>query len=128
SYVGLEFGQMYRRFGSEVTIVEMAPRLISREDQDVSDAIKQILEKEGIQIRLNAKCIRAEMKNQKVVVKVDCESGDKEVEGSHLLLAIGRVPNTDDLGLQKAGIETDEKGYIKVDDELRTNVRGVWAL
>jgi pyruvate/2-oxoglutarate dehydrogenase complex dihydrolipoamide dehydrogenase (E3) component len=128
SYIGLEFGQMYRRFGSEVTIVEMASRLISREDEETSETIKQIMEKEGIQIRLNAKCIKAETNNQGVRVGLDCETGSREVVGSHLLLAIGRIPNTDDLGLEKAGIETDNKGYIRVDDELRTNVPGVWAL
>jgi pyruvate/2-oxoglutarate dehydrogenase complex dihydrolipoamide dehydrogenase (E3) component len=128
SYVGLEFGQMYRRFGSEITIIEMATRLISREDEDTSETVKQVMEKEGIQIRLDAKCIKAETQNQKVVVKLDCATGAREVAGSHLLLAIGRVPNTDDLGLEKAGVETDDKGYIKVDDQLRTNVPGVWAL
>ncbi|MCI0618908.1 FAD-containing oxidoreductase, partial [bacterium] len=128
SYVGLEFGQMYRRFGSKVTIVEMASNLIGREDEETSEAIKQIMEKEGIQIRLNAKCIKAETKNQGVRVGLDCETGDKEVIGSHLLLTIGRIPNTDDLGLEKAGIETDKKGYIRVDDELHTNIPGVWAL
>jgi pyruvate/2-oxoglutarate dehydrogenase complex dihydrolipoamide dehydrogenase (E3) component len=128
SYIGLEFGQMYRRFGSEVTIVEMAPRLIGREDQDVSDAVRQIMEKEGIQIRLNAKCIKADLKNQRVVVGLDCSEGPKKADGTHLLVAVGRVPNTNDLGLDKAGIQTDAKGYIKVDDQLRTNVPGIWAL
>jgi pyruvate/2-oxoglutarate dehydrogenase complex dihydrolipoamide dehydrogenase (E3) component len=128
SYVGLEFGQMYRRFGSEVTIIEMGPRLIGREDEEVSEAIKQIMEKEGIQIRLNAKCIKSEEVNQNVVVNLDCDSGDKKVTGSHLLLAIGRIPNTDDLGLENAGIGTDNSGYIQVDDQLRTNVPGIWAL
>jgi pyruvate/2-oxoglutarate dehydrogenase complex dihydrolipoamide dehydrogenase (E3) component len=128
SYIGLEFGQMYRRFGSEVTIVEMSSRLIGREDEEVSEAIKQIMEKEGIQIRLNAQCIKAESKDGKVMVKLDCEKGDKEVLGSHLLLAIGRIPNTDDLGLEKAGITTDKRGYIVVDDQLRTNIPGIWAL
>ena len=128
SYIGLEFGQMYRRFGSRVTIVEMAPRLIAREDEDVSDEVRQILEKEGIEIRLNAKCLRAESKGQNVIVRLDCSEGPKTIEGSHLLVAVGRVPNTDDLGLEKAGIKTDAKGYIQVDDQLRTNVPGVWAL
>jgi pyruvate/2-oxoglutarate dehydrogenase complex dihydrolipoamide dehydrogenase (E3) component len=128
SYIGLEFGQMYRRFGSKVTIVEMASHLIGREDEETSEAIKEILEKEGIQFRLNAKCLRAETRNGNIAVKLECETGDKEVVGSHLLLAIGRVPNTDDLGLEKAGIETDQKGFIQVDDQLRTSVPGVWAL
>ncbi|PWT89779.1 MAG: FAD-containing oxidoreductase, partial [Acidobacteria bacterium] len=128
SYVGLEFGQMYRRFGSKVTIVEMASRLISKEDEDTSKTILEILEKEGISIRLNAKCIQAEKKDGKISVKLDCESGDREVTGSHLLLAIGRIPNTDDLGLEKAGVKTDDRGYIPVDEQLRTNVSGIWAM
>ncbi len=128
SYIGLEFGQMYRRFGSKVTIVEIGPRLIGREDEETSEAIKQIMEKEGIEIRLNAKCLKAEATDQGVEVRLDCETGDKKVLGSHLLLAVGRIPNTDDLGLEKAGIEKDKKGYIVVDDQLRTNIPGVWAL
>jgi pyruvate/2-oxoglutarate dehydrogenase complex dihydrolipoamide dehydrogenase (E3) component len=128
SYVGLEFGQMYRRFGSEVTIIEMAPRLIQREDEDVSAAVKEILEHEGINVRLNAKCITAAKHGDGVVAGVDCATGSPKVIGSHLLLAVGRRPNTDDLGLEKAGILQDEHGYILVDDQLRTNVSGVWAL
>ncbi|MFQ5638130.1 MAG: FAD-containing oxidoreductase [bacterium] len=128
SYIGLEFGQMYRRFGSEVTIVEMGSRLIQRDDEDVSEIVKEILENEGVNIRLNAKCITAKKRGDKVVVGIDCESSDREVTGSHLLLAVGRVPNTDDLGLDKAGIAIDKRGYIVVDDQLRTNVSGVWAL
>ncbi|HKP12133.1 MAG TPA: FAD-containing oxidoreductase [Blastocatellia bacterium] len=128
SYIGLEFGQMYRRFGSRVTVVEMGPRLIGREDEDVSDAIKAILEGEGIDIRLNAKCIGVEPDGGGVAVKLDCDQPDKRVTGSHLLLAVGRTPNTADLGLDKAGVETDKRGYIKVDDQLRTNVAGVYAL
>jgi pyruvate/2-oxoglutarate dehydrogenase complex dihydrolipoamide dehydrogenase (E3) component len=127
-YVALEFGQMYRRFGSRVTIVERGPRLLKNEDEDISDAVKEILEKEGVQIRLEANCLRGRNDGSEVVVEVDCVEGDQEVRGSHLLLAAGRVPNTDDLGLDAAGIETDERGYIKVDDQLRTNVEGVWAL
>ena len=128
SYVGLEFAQMYRRFGSEVTIVEMGPRLIRREDEDISEAIKQILENEGINIRLGAECIALEKRGDKVAVNVDCVSGDKTVIGSHALLAVGRVPNTADLNLEKAGIELDERGYIRVDDQLRTNVPSIYAL
>ena len=128
SYIGLEFGQMYRRFGSKVTIVEMSPRLIAREDEDISNAIREILEKEDIQIRLNAECITARKEGQQVVIGLDCAEASKEVAGSHLLLAVGRVPNTGDLGLDKAGVETDKSGYIKVDDQLRTNVPGIWAL
>src|SRR5581483_10333017 len=128
SYVGLEFAQMYRRFGSEVTVVERAPRLIHREDEDISENIKAILEGEGIKIRLGADCIGFEKQQDKVTVQVDCSSGDKTVAGSHVLLAVGRVPNTDDLGLESAGIKVDERGYIHVDDQLRTNVPGVYAL
>jgi pyruvate/2-oxoglutarate dehydrogenase complex dihydrolipoamide dehydrogenase (E3) component len=128
SYIGLEFGQMYRRFGSEVTIVERNSSLIKREDEDISAAIKEIVEKEGIHVRLSAECIEIEKRDDKVVIKLDCSNGPKEIVGSHLLLAVGRVPNTDDLGLDKAGIETDKHGYIKVDDQLQTNVEGVWAM
>ncbi len=128
SYIGLEFGQMYRRFGSKVTIIEKGPRLIGREDEDVSDTVKEILEKEGINIRLNAGCISAKKHNEGVIVEVDCTQRDTHISGSHVLWAVGRVPNTDDLGLDKAGVETNERGYINVDDELKTNVEGIWAI
>ncbi|HEX8010685.1 MAG TPA: FAD-containing oxidoreductase [Casimicrobiaceae bacterium] len=128
SYVGLEFAQMYRRFGSRVTVVEMGPRLIGREDDEVSTAIKDILEGEGIAFRLNAKCIALARRGDGVAIQVSCEEQPREIVGSHLLLAVGRVPNTADLGLDKAGVATDERGYIKVDDQLRTNVPGIWAL
>jgi pyruvate/2-oxoglutarate dehydrogenase complex dihydrolipoamide dehydrogenase (E3) component len=128
SYIGLEFGQMYRRFGSEVTIVEMKSRLIDREDEDVSIAVSEILEREGINLRLNAKCLTARKQGNEVVVTVDCTNGSPEVNGSHLLLAVGRRPNTDDLGLDKAGVSVDQHGYIEVDDQLRTNVPGIWAM
>ncbi len=128
SYIGLEFGQMFRRFGSRVTVVEMGPRLIGREDEDVSGAIKEVLENEGIEIRLDAKCLAVEPAATGVAASLGCASGAPRVAGSHLLLAVGRVPNTDDLGLDAAGIETDARGYIRVDDALRTGVEGVWAL
>ena len=128
SYVGLEFAQMYRRFGSEVTVVERGPRLIHREDEDISENIKTILEGEGINIRLGAECIGFEKRGARVVVQVDCSSGDKTVIGSHALLAVGRVPNTNDLGVEQAGIKVDKHGYIQVDDQLRTNVPGIYAL
>ena len=128
SYIGLEFGQMFRRFGSEVTIVEMGPRLIQREDPDVSDAIREILDGEGIHIRLNAKCIALAGHGQDIRVTADCEDQASEIQGSHVLLAVGRRPNTDDLGLDKAGVATDARGYISIDDQLRTNVPGIWAL
>ena len=128
SYIGLEFGQMFRRFGSEVTIIEMGPRLVRREDPDVSAAVHEIMEREGIQIRLNAKCISFSQRDDHTLAQVDCTSGDREVSGTHVLLAVGRVPNTDDLGLEKAGLTTDKRGYITVDDHLRTNVDGIWAM
>ncbi len=128
SYIGLEFGQMYKRFGSEVTIVEKGSRLVSREDEDVSDEIRRILEDEGIKFRFEAECIGAEMQGNQILVNVDCSEGDKKIEGSHLLLATGRQPNTDDLGLENTGIITNKRGYIEVDDFLCTNVPGIWAL
>jgi len=128
SYIGLEFGQMYRRFGSNVTIVEKGPRLIAREDEDISKAIQEILEREGILLRLNAECMTAHKEGDRIAVGLDCAEASRQVVGSHLLLAVGRVPNTGDLGLDKAGVETDKSGYIKVDDQLRTNVPGIWAL
>jgi len=128
SYAGLEFAQMYRRFGSEVTVVEREPRLIHREDEDISENIKTILEGEGINIRVGADCIGFEKRGARVAVQVDCSSGDKTVIGSHALLAVGRVPNTNDLGVEQAGIQVDQRGYIQVDDQLRTNVPGIYAL
>jgi pyruvate/2-oxoglutarate dehydrogenase complex dihydrolipoamide dehydrogenase (E3) component len=127
-YIGLEFGQMFRRFGSEVTIIEMAPRLIKHEDSDISQAVMEILKNEAIQVRLNAKCIAFRKSGDDIAAGVDCEKGSPEVIGSHVLLAVGRQPNTDDLGLEKAGVAMDEHGYIAVDDQLRTNIPGIWAL
>ncbi|MFQ5973782.1 MAG: FAD-containing oxidoreductase, partial [Alphaproteobacteria bacterium] len=128
SYVGLEFAQMYRRFGSRVTVVEMGDRLIARDDEDVSAAVKEIMENEGVEVRLNAECISVEKRGDRVAVKLTCAEGPEEVVGSHLLLAVGRRPNTDDLGLEEAGVETDRRGFIVVDDQLRTGVPGVWAI
>jgi pyruvate/2-oxoglutarate dehydrogenase complex dihydrolipoamide dehydrogenase (E3) component len=128
SYVGLEFAQMYRRFGSRVTVIEMGPRLIGREDDDVSAEVQAILEREGVEFRLRSTCLRAAPDGNGVRVVMNCEDHDEDVNGSHLLLAIGRNPNTHDLGLVAAGVATDERGFIKVDDELRTNVPGIWAL
>jgi len=128
SYVGLEFAQIYRRFGAKVTVVEMSPRLIPREDPDVSAAVQAILEAEGVQVRLSAECIRFEPRGADVSVGVDCKSGEPEIVGSHVLLAVGRRPNTDDLGLEAAGVEVDKRGYIVVDESLRTTAPGVWAL
>jgi pyruvate/2-oxoglutarate dehydrogenase complex dihydrolipoamide dehydrogenase (E3) component len=128
SYIGLEFGQMYRRFGSQVTIIEMAPRLVRHEDEDVSAAIKDIVEREGVEVRLNAECISLAKRGDNIIARVDCTVGAPEVAGSHLLLAVGRRPNTDDLDLDKAGVRCDERGYIVVDDELQTTAPGIWAL
>ena len=128
SYVGLEFAQMYRRFGSEVTVVEMSDRIIGRDDEDVSAAVQEILEGEGVKFRLQADCIEARATESGIAVRVTCEDGPEEETGSHLLLAVGRIPNTDDLGLDKAGIESSQFGMINVDDHLCTNVPGVWAI
>ena len=128
SYIGLEFGQMYRRFGSEVVIVEMAPRLIGREDPDVSAAVAEILEREGIELRLSATCLALAPRAEGVAINVDCSVGEKAVSGTHLLLAVGRVPNTDDLGLDAAGVKRDPRGYIEVGPDLQANVPGVYAL
>jgi len=129
-YVGLEFAQMFRRFGSEVTVIEKGSRFLPREDQDVADAIRATLESEGIRFRLDATCISINRaaEGTAVMVGVDCQEGEPRVAGSHVLLAVGRTPNTDDLGLSRAGVATDERGYIKVDDQCRTNVPGIWAL
>ena len=128
SYVGLEFAQVYRRFGSEVTVIEQAPHLIAREDEDVSQAIADILKDEGIDVRVNSKVLEVAKQGNNVAVTVETAGTKSQVVGSHLLLAIGRRPNTDDLGLDKAGIATDPRGSIQVDDQLRTNVPGIWAL
>jgi pyruvate/2-oxoglutarate dehydrogenase complex dihydrolipoamide dehydrogenase (E3) component len=128
SYIGLEFAQVMRRFGSEVTVVEMAPRIVSREDEDVSLAIQDFLAAEGITLALNAKCLSLAREEDGIAVGLECSEGPPVARGSHVLLAVGRVPNTDDLGLDKAGIKTDSRGYIEVDARLRTsNPRG-WAL
>jgi len=119
---------MYRRFGSEVTIIEMASHLAHHEDEDVSTAIREILEHEGINVRLNATCISFSRRGEDILAHVDCVSGDPQVSGSHVLLAVGRRPNTDDLGLTEAGVALDNRGYIVVDDQLRTSVPGIWAL
>jgi pyruvate/2-oxoglutarate dehydrogenase complex dihydrolipoamide dehydrogenase (E3) component len=128
SYVGLEFGQMFRRFGSQVTIVEMAARLLQREDAEVSAAIQKIMADEDIVVRLNARCISLSRSKDGVTAQVECTQDSPTIEGSHLLLAVGRKPNTDDLGLDAAGVSCDEQGYITVNDRLETNVPGIWAL
>jgi pyruvate/2-oxoglutarate dehydrogenase complex dihydrolipoamide dehydrogenase (E3) component len=128
SYVGLEFAQMFRRFGARVTVVEMGPRLVGREDEDVSAEIRSFLEDEGIAVRVNAECLSVQKEAGGVSVGLDCKEGAPRERGTHLLLAVGRVPNTEDLGLQAAGIETDKRGYIEVDEALRTSNPSVWAL
>ena len=128
SYIGLEFAQVFRRFGSEVTVVEKMPRLISREDEDVSDAIRKILEAEGVAIRCDAECIRFAPRGADIAVGVNCATGEPEEVGSHVLLAVGRRPNTDDLELEAAGVATDDHGFIIVDEGLRTSVPHIFAL
>jgi pyruvate/2-oxoglutarate dehydrogenase complex dihydrolipoamide dehydrogenase (E3) component len=128
SYIGLEFAQIYRRFGSEVTIVERGSRLIGREDPEISDAIADIFRAEGIALRLGAECIRLARTQNSVTVGLNCRDGSPEVVGSHVLLAVGRVPNTHDLGLDKAQVMTDKRGFIQVSDDLQTNMPGVYAL
>jgi pyruvate/2-oxoglutarate dehydrogenase complex dihydrolipoamide dehydrogenase (E3) component len=128
SYIGIEFGQMYRRFGSQITILEKSAHLVAREDEDVSVAVESILEAEGIGLRLNAECIHLAPHPDGVSAGAHCELGDATTIGSHVLLAVGRRPNTDDLGLDRAGVATDPHGYIVVDDQLRTNVAGIYAL
>ena len=128
SYVGLEFGQMFRRFGSEVTIIEMGPHLVQREDVDISAAVEGVLTGEKINLRLNARCIQLSGGAGTVTAHLDCVEGSPSIEGTHLLLAVGRRPNTDDLGLEAAGVSRDERGYITVNDRLETDVPGIWAL
>lgn len=128
SYIGLEFAQIYRRFGSRVTVIEKDAKLIGREDEEISVAVKDILINDGIDVRTNASCIGLARRDGQVAVTANCEPGTEDIVGSHVLLAIGRRPNTDDLGLDTAGVGTDARGYIIVDDELRTNVPGIWAM
>jgi pyruvate/2-oxoglutarate dehydrogenase complex dihydrolipoamide dehydrogenase (E3) component len=131
SYIGLEFAQMFRRFGAQVTVLEVADRLIAREDPEVSHEVHAILEREGVRCLTGVQGARVERTEaQGAGLRVLCTSAGMthEVSGSHLLAAVGRRPNTDDLGLDRAGIATDARGFITVDDQLRTSVPGVWAL
>ena len=128
SYIGLEFAQMYRRFGSNVTVIEMSDRLIPREDDDVSHAVHEILQNEGINLELNAECISFTNHHDNVSVNLSCSDDENEVSGSHVLIAVGREPNTHDLGLEKIGVEVNERGLINVNDKLETNIPGIWAL
>lgn len=128
SYIGLEFAQMYRRFGSKVTVVEMSDRLIGRDDEDVSATVQEILEGEGVRFELGAECVGIEKCGANIEVTASCDENFRTISGTHLLLAVGRTPNTDDLGLDQAGITTNAQGLINVNDELRTTANGVWAL
>jgi len=128
SYIGLEFAQMYRRFGSQVTVVERMPKLLPREDDDIAAEIRAILEREGVAIRTDAECMALKKKGERIEIGLECRGGEPIAEGSHVLLAVGRKANTDDLNVVSAGIEVDERGFIKVDDECRTTADGVWAL
>ena len=128
SYIGLEFAQAYRRFGSEVTVIELGPRLIGREDEDVSRAVADFLKDEGIDVRVDSKVVSLEKQGNAIAVTVESAGKSSQIVGTHVLVAIGRRPNTDDLGLDRAGIATDAHGYIQVDDQLRTNVPGIWAM
>jgi len=128
SYIGLEFAQAYRRFGSEVTVIELGPRLIGREDEDVSRAVADFLKDEGIDVRVDSKVVSLENQGNAIAVTVESAGKSSQIVGTHVLVAIGRRPNTDDLGLDRAGIATDAHGYIQVDDQLRTNVPGIWAM
>jgi pyruvate/2-oxoglutarate dehydrogenase complex dihydrolipoamide dehydrogenase (E3) component len=128
SYIGLEFAHMYRRFGAKVTVVERAPKLLPREDDDVAAEIRAILEREGVAIRTGAECMAIRKKGERIGIEMECKGGEPIAEGSHLLMAVGRKANTDDLGLERTGIKVDERGFIQVDDHCRTTEEGVWAL
>ena len=127
-YVGLEFGQMFRRFGSKVTIIEKGDRLLKKEDPEVGKAILEVFHQENIQVRLNAECMSGSFRNGEVVVDINCTEGEPEVRGSHLLIATGRVPSTRELGLEKAGVEIDDRGFIKVNEHLQTTIPNIWAM
>jgi len=128
SYIGLEFAQAFRRFGAQVTVIEKGPRITAREDEDVSTTLQQILADDGVAFRLNAECIHFARHSDGIAAGVTCTDGEPDVIGSHVLMAVGRRPNTDDLGLDAAGLAHDEHGYVTVDDKLETNVSGIWAL
>jgi pyruvate/2-oxoglutarate dehydrogenase complex dihydrolipoamide dehydrogenase (E3) component len=128
SYIGLEFAQIYRRFGSRVTVIEMHDRVIARDDEDVSAAVQEILEEEGVRFRMKAECLAIRAHPDGVAVQVSCEEDPADEMGTHLLIAVGREPNTDDLGLEKAGVRTNQYGYIEVDEYLRTSEAGIWAI
>jgi len=128
SYIGLEFAQMYRRFGSKVTVVEKMDKLLPHEDEDVAGEIRAILEREGVEILTGAECMALSARGGRIAVTLECRGGAPLTEGSHLLFAVGRLPNTQDLGLAEAGVETDARGYVTVDDACRTSAEGVWCM
>lgn len=128
SYIGLEFAQMMRRFGAEVTVVERSAHLLPREDEDVSDGIRSILETEGVRFALASECMSLSREGERIAVGAACAGDRPTIVGSHVLLAVGRRPNTDGLGLEAAGIKTDAPGFITVDDQCRTSAEGVWAV
>jgi pyruvate/2-oxoglutarate dehydrogenase complex dihydrolipoamide dehydrogenase (E3) component len=128
SYIGLEFAHVMRRFGADVTVVERSARLLPREDEDVSDGIRAILEAEGVRFELGAECLSLAPHANGISVGAACAAGAPVIVGSHVLLAVGRRPNTDGLGLEQAGVKTDARGYIEVDEQCRTSAEGVWAV
>jgi pyruvate/2-oxoglutarate dehydrogenase complex dihydrolipoamide dehydrogenase (E3) component len=129
NYIGLEFGQMFRRFGSKVTIIERSSRLLSREDEDISVEMRKILELEKIDVQTGSEVIKfKKSKKGKIIATIKNAGREKKAKFSHVLIAVGRVPNTDTLGLDKTGVKIDDKGYVKVDDKLETNVKGIYAL
>ncbi|MCG2462680.1 FAD-containing oxidoreductase [Flavobacteriaceae bacterium F89] len=127
-YIGLEFGQMFRRFGSKVTILDRGDQLLKKEDLEFGKAIAEIFKGEGIEVRLNSDCINAKKSGDQIEVSINCKEGSPTIKGSHLLLAAGRIPNTDDLGLENTNVNLDDRGYIRVNDELQTSVHHIWAL
>ena len=127
-YIGLEFGQMFRRFGSRVTVVHHGPQILPREDSEIVAELQKALEAEGIQFLLNARTTNAERENGSVVLSCATNGSNTTITGSHLLVAVGRSPNTNDLGLDKAGIQTDKHGFVKVNTRLEASVPGVWAI
>jgi pyruvate/2-oxoglutarate dehydrogenase complex dihydrolipoamide dehydrogenase (E3) component len=126
-YIGLEFGQMFRRFGSRVTIIHRSERILRNEDPDIAAILQKALEAENVEFVLGAKITRIENRSGELALTIESKQGVKTLHGSHLLVATGRQPNTDDLGLEKAGVETDARGYIKVNGRMETSVPGIWA-
>ncbi|KTD23557.1 oxydoreductase [Legionella lansingensis] len=128
SYIGLEFAQAFNFFGSKVTVIEKAPRLIPREDEDVSDTVLAIMKNANINVHLNTECLAFSRSDQDIDVHIGCGNNKEMINGSHVLMAIGRKPNTDDLGLENTDIKLDNRGMIQVDDYLATSVKNIWAM